>query len=155
MGGDPTGPAARRTQFPVGVSFGVIQGGNTETQSEEDYALAVMEATYGKPATMEDYQQLLTTGKSLYGSSQIKPPTAKPKPNVPTKDRKEALSGKDKADERKPLPVRKWVCGQTVEGKVCGHFNFPYASWKDDKLATNALSVASQGWSPHMLGKLQ
>ena len=79
MDGDPTGPAARHTQFPVGVSFGAIQGPDVETQSEEDYALAVMEATYGKPATMEDYQQLLTTGKRLYGSTQIKPPPAKPR----------------------------------------------------------------------------
>jgi len=133
MGGDPTGPAARRTQFPVGVSFGAIQGPDAETQSEEDYALAVMEATYGKPATMEDYQQLLTTGKRLYGSTQTKPPPAKPQPNVPTKDKKAASPG-NKTEERKVL--RKWVCGQTVDGKLCGHYNFPYASWRGTKLAT-------------------
>jgi hypothetical protein len=121
----------------VGVSFAAIKDGGNDNQSEEDLAMALIDAAYGKPATMEDYTQLLATGRPL--PSAVVAKGAAVKFSSPGKGGRQNAGaagrgdehksgGVSRADERKSL--RKWKCGQFADGKICGWNNFPYANAK-------------------------
>jgi hypothetical protein len=121
VGGDPTGPAGRHVKFPVGMSFGALDVDADKYENDEEYALAMqVEVTYGKPATMEDYTQLLKTGKKPYGTDNA------PARSTFGRGGSRAGSGKGPAANQsntinsggKPgeqevrKQVRKWKCGR-------------------------------------------
>ena len=132
IGGDPTGPAGRDTKFPVGVSFGAMEVDSSKQANNEEYALAVqMDATFGKPATMDDYTQLIQSGKKLYGTAASKPDTKINRPPGARSPKAPASGGADKGGGDKPevrTSKSKWKCGQLVNGKPCAFWNFHYAT---------------------------
>jgi len=70
-GGDPTGPAGRSVRFPTGVGF-MSMGVEELEDGRDEQALGLAtqyESTFGKPATVKDYTELVENHKPLPGSA--------------------------------------------------------------------------------------
>jgi len=67
--GDPTGPAGRNVRLPLGVGLGAMKlDASGDGDEELPYGLAAYQSTFGKPATVKDYTDLVEYGKPPPGS---------------------------------------------------------------------------------------
>ncbi len=131
--GDARVQHTKRAQFPMGVAFAAVAG-ESDQSTLADLALAA----YDKPATAADYQALMENHTPLPGLIE------RNKPSVPssTPDTEGAKKGGGKLGGGKPAstncdkngPGRQfmptWRCGHMVDGRLCNHFNYHYASSK-------------------------
>jgi len=132
-GGDPTGPASRHG---VGVGLGVI-GMDASGDGDEEIAsgLAVYQSTFGNPATVKDYTELVEHSNPLPSSVRTtfngarKDEAAGKKTGAPNNSRRDFKpeSERQKANKRPYMP--KWTCGK------CGDDNF-YSALPDFQITT-------------------
>ena len=113
---------------------------------------AQYESTFGKPATVKDYTELVHNHKPLPGSAH--PPFSNTSKKDGQADSKKSWTS-DPRRTRKSEPERKymaeperkymshWFCGQIVNGKACGQYNFYYAE-ATDTVVTDAYCYCPQ-----------
>jgi len=124
-GGDPTGPASRHVKFPVGVGLGAM-GMDASGDGDDEIAVgfAVYQSTFGNPATVQDYTELVEHGKPLPGSVRTtfngarKDEAAGKKIGAPNNSRRDFKPESERKKKRPFIP--KWTCGK------CGEDNFRY-----------------------------
>ena len=111
--------------FPA-IEMGAPDGGG---EWETEYGLAVYEATFGKPATVLDYTQLVEQQRPLSGSIRIPSFTAKKDGQSDFKKKGSFdASSKDKQPGPDGMFMPKWQCGQMAGGRMCGYWNFYVAT---------------------------
>jgi len=123
------------------IEMGAPNGGG---EWETKYGLAVYEATFGKPATVLDYIQLVEQRRPLPGWICIHSFTAKKDGHSDFK-KKESFNASSKNKELGPIRmfVPKWHCGQMMGSTMCAKRNHYYVTGSCNKLETSVAGKCS------------
>jgi len=114
-------------KFPAGVGLGVM-GMDASGDGDDEIALgfAVYQSTFGNPATVKDYTELVEHGKPLPGSVRTtfngarKDEAAGKKTGASNNSRRDFKPESERKKANKCPYMPKWTCGK------CGDDNFYY-----------------------------